>query len=121
MLTVGTVIAGGFHTLRTRPWAVAVWAVIYTAAAVAVGLMIRPLMGPMMLAGPSPDPQALSNMMSMMSSLFLVELVYLVFILILLAAAMRAVIRPDAPGFAYIRLGGDEVRVVALALFLFIA
>jgi hypothetical protein len=121
MLTVGTVIAGGFETLRTRPWAVAVWAAIYIAAAIAVGLAVRPTMAPMLFTGSNPDPQALANMMSVMSRLFLIELVYLVLILILLTAAMRAVLRPEAPGFAYIRLGGDEVRVVALAIFLFIA
>jgi hypothetical protein len=121
MLTVGTVIAGGFDTLRTRPWAVAVWAAVYVAAAIGVGLIMRPMMAPLMLFGPNSDPQALGNMMSMMSRIFLIELVYLILILILLTAAMRAVIRPEAPGFAYIRLGGDEVRIVALAIFMFIA
>jgi hypothetical protein len=120
MLTVGTVLAGGFATLRTRPWAVAIWALVYIAAAVVVGLTMRSWFAPMMLGGTTPGPQAISQMMNMMSRLFLIELVYLVVILILFAAAMRAVIRPEAPGFAYIRLGGDEARIVGLAIFLFV-
>ncbi|MEA2999139.1 MAG: hypothetical protein QOK17_972 [Sphingomonadales bacterium] len=122
MLTVGTVAAGGFATLRTRPWAVAIWAIVYIAAAVAVGMMVRPMIAPMiMVNGPNPDPQALSQMMTMMSRMFLLEFVYLILILILLTAAMRAVIRPEAPGFAYIRLGGDELRIVGLSIFLVVA
>jgi hypothetical protein len=121
MLTVGTVIAGGFETLRTRPWAVAIWAVIYIAAAIVMGLVMRPIFAPMMLSGPNPDPQAIQAMFSMMGRMILIEFVYLVLFLILFTAAMRAVIRPEAPGFAYIRLGGDELRIVALSIFLFVA
>src|SRR4051794_36537925 len=122
MLTVGTVVAGGFATLRTRPWAVAIWAIIYIAAAIAVSLMVRPILAPMMtVGGPNPDPQAFNQMMTMMGRMFLIEFVYFILVLILLTAAIRAAIHPEAPGFAYLRLGGDEARIVALAIFLFFA
>jgi hypothetical protein len=37
---------------------------------------------------------------------------------ILLTAAQRAVLRPDESAFASIRLGGDELRMIGLAIFL---
>jgi hypothetical protein len=40
--------------------------------------------------------------------------------LVLVAASQRAVLQPEREGFAYLRLGMDELRLVGLGLFLFI-
>jgi hypothetical protein len=68
-------------------------------------------------AGSPPDAAAFS---SAMSWLMLLELIMLAVAMTLFAAAQRAVLQPEAGGFAYLRLGMDELRLFGLAFALVI-
>jgi len=115
-VNVRQIIGGAFGVVRARPAAVLVWALIYggaTAAftfAVRAGLRIQPQQQP------GGDPNALAPA----GASLLVSLVFLVMFIILLTAAMRSVLRPSEPGFAFLRLGMDELRQIGLCLFFLI-
>ncbi len=118
MLSVSTIVSGGFRLVRERPLAVAVWAIVYLAATVAMTLAMRPVTE-MQVAAMGGDPQAeLAGFMSMMGRMLLIQLIFMVIFLILFTASQRAVLRPEQDGFAFIRLGMDELRIVGLALLL---
>jgi hypothetical protein len=121
-MTAGSIIAGGFGLVRRNPGAVAVWALLYLVATVGMALAMRPIMGTLAQVGEAGagSPAAAAAVSSGMSWLLLVELVILAVAIILFAAAQRAVLRPEAEGFAYLRLGMDELRLFGLAFGLFI-
>jgi hypothetical protein len=118
-MTAGSILAGAFGLVRERPGAVAVWGLIYLAASVALALVMRPLMGTFgqlgEAAAPSPD-----EMSTAMARLFLVEMAFVAVAIVLFAAAQRAILQPKPEGFAFLRLGMDELRMFGLALVLFI-
>jgi len=111
ILTSRRVIAGAFGVVRTRPVAVAIWALIYTAAlagfsfATRAGLRVQPR--------GAADPAALAA--SGMN--LLVSLVFLVLYMALLTAAMRSVLKPSQGGIAFLSFGGAELRQIGLTLF----
>ncbi|HEX8573316.1 MAG TPA: hypothetical protein VF759_11255 [Allosphingosinicella sp.] len=114
-MTAGSILAGAFGLVRERPGAVAVWALVYLAASVGVALAMRPLLGTFAqlsgAAAPSPD-----EMSTAMARLVLVEMAFVAVVIALFAAAQRAVLRPAQQGFAFLRLGMDELRMFGLAL-----
>ncbi|MES2020640.1 MAG: hypothetical protein V4460_05005 [Pseudomonadota bacterium] len=118
MVTVGEIIGGGFRLIRERIGAVAVWAGLYLVMNVAVVLGLRPIMAGTLAAqaaGVAPDP---ALMMAGMSQMFGLYLLLMIGLLVLYTAALRAAVRPAESGFAYLRLGMDEVRMVLVALVL---
>jgi hypothetical protein len=118
MVTVGDIIGGGFRLIRERIGAVAVWAGLYLVMNVAVVLGLRPIMAGTLAAqaaGVAPDP---ALMMAGMSQMFGLYLLLMIGLLVLYTAALRAAMRPAESGFAYLRLGMDEVRMVLVALVL---
>jgi hypothetical protein len=118
-MTVGSIISGGFGLLRRQPGAVAVWGLIYLAITVLMGLATRPMMGSFArMAGNNPTIPA--DFASTMGELLLLELAVFVVFVVLVAASQRAVLRPDRGGFAYLRLGMDELRLVGLSLLLLV-
>jgi hypothetical protein len=119
MLSVGMIIGGAFRLIRERPGSVLVWGVIYSLTAFALGYVWMSAMAPMNAMGPHPDPgAALGAVGSLLGRILLGELVVLCVYTILQTAALRAVLRPDEGGLASIRLGGDEARMIGLAIFL---
>lgn len=119
MLSVGMIIGGAFRLIRERPLSVLVWGVIYSLGAFAIGYFIFVSTVPMDALGASPDPnRAMAAMASAFGTLMLSELVYFILYMILLTAAQRAVLRPEESGFASIRFGGDELRMVGLGIFI---
>jgi hypothetical protein len=111
MISAGTVIEGAFRLLRERPMAVAIWGLVYLAINIATTFT----MGPMM------DPEALRTGMTSMIGMFaLVQLFALVMFVVLTTAAMRAVLRPQNEGLAYLGFGMDELRIGGLTLLLVI-
>lgn len=121
MLTAGTIINGGLRLVRERPVSVAIWGLVYLGATIVGGLLLvlpllrmrmEPMQGGQFVP---PDP------MAMMGSIYLFDFGILVLLVVLVAAGLRAVLRPEDGGFAFIRLGMDEVRLVGLALLFFIA
>lgn len=111
-MDTGTVIGGAFRVVRDHPAAVAIWGLVYGAATIASTFMLQPL-GNMQAARTG----AISPM-SWVGGFLLLELVALLFFTILMTAAQRAVLRPEEKGFAYIRFGLDELRMIGLFLLL---
>lgn len=113
MVTVGAIVDGGFRLARERPVSMIIWGALYLAASLAgLFLLIRPLMQMQlgrMDAGAS---------MAVLGSVYLFDFGLLILLTILSAAALRAALRPEESGFAYLRLGLDELRLVALVLLL---
>lgn len=118
MVAVGDIVGGGFRLIRERIGAVAVWAGLYLVMNVAVVLGLRPIVAGTLAAqaaGVAPDP---ALMMAGMSQMFGLYLLLMIGLLVLYTAALRAAMRPAESGFAYLRLGMDEVRMVLVALVL---
>lgn len=59
-------------------------------------------------------------MLGLMGKIYLFYFALMIVLVILMAAATRAVLRPEESAFAYIRIGMDEVRLVGLNLLLVI-
>lgn len=115
MVTVGGIIGGGLRLVRDRPISTLIWGAIYMAiTAVGMVSMIVPFMQIALNAQQgAADPTGLFRAMGIMY-LFYFGLFFVLTVLV--AAGVRAVLRPDEPGFAYIRLGMDELRLIGLML-----
>jgi hypothetical protein len=119
MLSVGMIVGGAFRLIRERPGSVLMWGAVYSLAAFAIGYFMVSSMAPMMAMGERSDPNvALTAMRGFFARMLLVYLVFFFVYTILMTAAQRAVLRPGESDFASIRLGGDELRMIGLALFL---
>lgn len=117
MTSVGRIVRGGFAPFAEHPLAVLVWAIVYVATVVALAFAVRlglPIEPP---PGGASDPTA--GMIALGSSLLL-SLVHLAIYVVLVTAAMRSVLKPLQPGIAFLRLGADELRELALFLFFLI-
>jgi hypothetical protein len=116
MLTVGTIVNGGFRLVRERPFSVAIWGLIYMAGAIAGFILV---LGPLfamqagMMGGGEAGPP---NPLAMMGVVYLFDFGILFLLMVLMAAGLRAVLRPEESGFAFIRLGMDELRLFGLML-----
>lgn len=119
MLSVGMIVGGAFRLLRERLGSVLVWGALYSLGAFAIGYFMLSAMAPMMAMGDRPDPnQALAVMGGFFARVILLYPLLFCLYTILLTAAQRAVLRPDEVGFASIRFGGDELRMIGLGIFI---
>jgi hypothetical protein len=118
MVSAGSIIGGAFRLVRERPGTVAVWGLVYMVATVAATFAMLPLIGMQTAAMSGETPFAASNISSMIGGFLLFELFLLILLVVLMTAAQRAVLRPAEQGFAYLRLGMDELRMVVLAIIL---
>ncbi|TMJ18642.1 MAG: hypothetical protein E6G92_02025 [Alphaproteobacteria bacterium] len=119
MLTVGTIVGGGFRLVRDKPVAVLVWCLCYMAAMAVMSLAMGRTFGAMASAGKDPAA-AMAQMSSTMGTFLLVEFGMMILFVVLFTATQRAVLRPEQSGFAYIRVGMDELKMFALAFVLLI-
>ena len=126
-MTVGSILGGGFRLLKERPGVVAAWALVYFALTVASALATRFLLAPMGGAAAGAGgvvrvvPARSASVLGANFGWFmLMELAVLVVAVVLMAAVQRAVLHPERRGFAYMRLGMDELRLFALALILIV-
>lgn len=119
-MDVGSIIGGGFRLVREKPAAVAVWGLLYMLLFIAMTFLMRPLMqAQVQMMGA--DPQAvIANMGAFVGKMLLFFLVSLVLYAILFAAAQRAVLQPERQGFFFLRLGMDELRLLALSVIFFV-
>lgn len=117
MISVGRILEGAFGVFREHFTAVAIWAGIYLAGNIAMLLTMGPMMAAAMNPATSADPGA---MMSAMGPVWLLNLVLALVGVVLYTAAMRAVLRPNAGGIAFLRVGMDELRTVVLCILFFI-
>jgi len=119
MLSVGTIVGGAFRLVSERPAAVLAWTAIYFLGTVAMALAMRPFARAQAMMMNGGDPQAaLAGLQAMFGGAMLLQLAFFLIYMILFAAALRAVLRPQEGGFAFIRLGGDELRLIGLTIFM---
>jgi hypothetical protein len=119
MLNAGMIIGGAFRLLRERLGSVLVWGAIYSLVGIALGYFMMSSMAPLQTMGPRTDPgQAFTAAGGFFAKLMLIELIFFCVYAVLLTAAQRAVLRPEDSALASIRFGGDELRMIGLALFL---
>jgi hypothetical protein len=121
MASVGSIIGGAIRLVRERPGSVAVWALTYLVGSIAVFLMVGGMfmanMANMSAGGfDSPGANPLHAIGSMIGSFFLAYLLFLFLIVILINAVFRAVLRPGESGFASMRVGMDEFRMLGLVI-----
>jgi hypothetical protein len=120
-MEVGSIISGSFRPVREWPVAVAVWGLIYMAATIAMTFAMRPFVAGAWGASLGGDPQArLAAAMGSLGNLLSMELGLLILFVILMTAAQRAVLRPADKGLFYLKLGMDELRMLALTIILVI-
>ncbi len=113
MLSVGRILEGAFGLVREQFVAVAVWIGIYLVCNIAFMLTMGGMFAAAMNPAAAADPGA---MFGAMLPIFAMIPVFLLIATVLYAAAMRAVLRPDAGGLAFLRLGMDELRLIALCI-----
>jgi hypothetical protein len=113
----------GFRFVRENPKTVAIWAGLSLAVSAVGGLAMVSLAGPAMTQfmalsqGGSKDPAAALALMGQLAPFYGVMMLFsFVFYAVLYAMMSRAVLRPQDEGFAYLRLGRDEVRQFLLFL-----
>lgn len=110
--SVGAVLDGAFGLLRRHPGAVAIWCAVEALAAAAMMLVLQPMYRIQAVQVGAAAPASFAEL----GSLLLAELLALCVFAILMTASFRAVLRPEERGIAFLRLGGDELRMVALTL-----
>jgi hypothetical protein len=114
----------GLRALRQRPATLLVWYVLVVVATLGMMAGFANLAGPAMVelqavqsSGAAADPQAaMAATASMMGGFLLMIPVYLLFGAVTTAAANRLILRPQASGFGYLRLGADELRLIVVML-----
>jgi hypothetical protein len=115
MVSVGRILEGAFGLIREHFAAVAIWAGVYLAANLALLLTLQPAMAGMMSAPGDP-----SAMFGAILPIYAMNLVLMLVGIVLYTASMRAVLRPQAGGVGFLRLGMDEVRMLVLSILFFV-
>lgn len=115
----------GFRVVRRKPLTVVFWALAYIAMMGSIfalaGGSLASLMAEMerIQASGSPAPEEVMAMWGGFLPLFaLVMPVGLLFGAVMNAAVVRSVVRPEQSAFGYLRIGMDEVRVLAVTIVL---
>ncbi len=117
MLSVSRILDGAFGLVRERYLAVAIWTAVYFVGNIAIMLSIGSMFGVATNPAAARDPGA---MIGAMVPVYLISFIMMLVGLVLYAAAMRAVLRPDANSAGYLRLGMDELRLLGLLILFFI-
>lgn len=131
MTSVGSILGGAFGLVRREPLSILVWGLLYVAAIGLLMLAMRPLFSvyaelfsqKLAAGGKAPiSPEELQPYMARMQSaagiIFLSEIGVFALVMVLFTATQRAVLRPAERGFFFLRLGGDELRLIGLGLVL---
>jgi hypothetical protein len=113
MASIGSIVGGGFKLVAERPVAVAVWTAINLAVSVGTQLLMMAMFDPA-----ASDPN--TAMLAMWGALTPLYLLSILLYVVMLCAAYRAVLRPEEGGLAFMKLGGDELRVLLMIILLFI-
>lgn len=115
----------GFRLTRRAPVAMLVWTLFYAVGIVAFFALAAGQVAALMKAAavlesrPVTDISDLQPFMAIYGSMMAWMLpVSLLFGAVLSAAVARAVLEPGKTAFGYLRLGGDELRVLAVSLIL---
>ena len=113
----------GFRFVREHPRTVAIWAAIQLTFSLLMGLamvfVFRPFLDRMhglSAAGP-PNPAGVPGLMAAFLPIWFLGMAFVLGLYAVVYAAMaRAVLQPDQERFAYLRLGGDELRQMLMQL-----
>lgn len=111
----------GLRFARARPKTIAIWAAIQIMIGLIITLWMTVAAGPALMhlialnAQRPPDPAASLAALRQVSPMYAGLILFdLAFYPIVYAAMCRALLRPNDDRFAYLRLGGDELRQLGL-------
>ena len=111
----------GFRVIHDKPLTVLGWACAYIAFTLLVTALTVSLFGPQLAAmsemspAAGKDPQQVMALMGGMAGLAVIAIpLGLLTQSVLYAAIFRSVLRPSESRFAYLRFGGDELRLIGL-------
>lgn len=123
MFSASDAAFSGFRAGREHFTAMLVWIVVFGATSIALSLAIFPIMGPYLTeleqlgAQTNPDPQASLAVLNKLWPFIGPVLVYSFAInAVQYAAVNRMILRPTDSAFGYLRLGGDELRQLGVAI-----
>lgn len=114
----------GFRLARERPRIMLVWAVVNLVVSVALGLALIAIFGPTLAEldamAQTDDPAVAAEVFGKLAPFYgLMVPVGLVVLAVFSAAVYRLVLRPGDDRHAYLRIGGDEGRLILLMLIYF--
>ncbi len=116
----------GFRIIRQRPWLILFWGVILLIGNAAVITTLISMAGPALASlqspGNSADPAAsLAALQHLLPAYGVILPLALLLQSILSCAIFRAVLEKSSSSFGYVRLGGDEIRLIVLYIcFIFV-
>lgn len=123
MFSASDAAFSGFRAGREHFRAMLVWIVVFGAASIALSVAIFPIMGPYLTeleqlgAQTNPDPQASLAVLNKLWPFIGPVLIYSFAInAVQYAAVNRMILRPSDSAFGYLRLGGDELRQLGVAI-----
>jgi hypothetical protein len=116
----------GFRVVRRKPMTLVFWTLLYIVVMGAVFALVGPGLAGMMTASARIEAAGAGASLADMQPLFqnfalMVAIIAPLSLLagaVMAAAVARAVLRPNESGFGYIRVGGDEFRVLAVTIVL---
>lgn len=111
-MTIGSLIGGGFRPFRDAPVAVLIWGLIYGVLTAGGSIWSMLMMSGRTRAVQVGEGDPHSWLLLLLPFYVATLLVWLV----LTAASFRAVVRPQASAFAFLRLGADEARLLVVGL-----
>ena len=108
----------GFRITRTQPMAVLAWGGVWLLGLMAMGIAMMPAMMPfaeeIVAAGGDPEALSAGAQAAIMSALWYMAPIGLAVQALLAPALYRAVLKPEARRFAYLRVGMDELRALVI-------
>lgn len=108
----------GFRLTRTQPMAVLAWGGVWLLGLMAMGIAMIPAMMPfaeeIVAAGGDPDALSAGAQAAILSAVWYMAPIGLVIQALLAPALYRAVLKPEARRFAYLRVGMDELRALVI-------
>lgn len=123
MFSASDAAFSGFRAGREHFRAVLVWIVVFGAASLALSVAIFPIMGPYLAeleqlgSQTNPDPQASLALLNKLWPFIGPILIYSFAInAVQYAAVNRMILRPSDSAFGFLRLGGDELRQLGVAI-----
>lgn len=123
MFSASDAAFSGFRAGREHFRAMLVWIVVFGAASIALSIAIFPIMGPYLTeleqlgSQTNPDPRASLAELSKLWPFIGPILIYSFVIgAVQYAAVNRMVLRPSDGAFGFLRLGGDELRQLGVAI-----
>jgi hypothetical protein len=112
----------GFRIAKRHPGALAIWGVFTAVVFTVIGLLVFLVMGASLLSmgsnftpGATQDPAAMARMIVPILGVYALALPLILFMAIMIVSAVyRAVLRPEDKGVGFLKLGGDEFRLLAV-------